>query len=370
MPKEARTGGAPVVFLLFGKSAKGEDYFDEYLAAEHTARIKTNAGGSEIAVSEYDAADSQTDLGDCLDEVFTPALWGGTRLVMVRGVEAILSPAAEERARLEPILKRMTAAAQSGGIQGRLVLVARGLQIERGLPSSSFAAAKEFIRAVEEKGGLCPCIPPYESELKSALIRRAAQAGVKLLPAAAEAVIQTAGTEQLAVQEELDKLLSGCGKDRVISAQDVEALASTRSQATFFTLADRILDGDVARALADLRGLREMPATRFASYIITALAGSFRRYLDAAQAIESGKTFAAVMAELKVPERFQAGYAARLRRWKSESLLALLERALECDVEVKTGTQSEDVALESFVVDACRQRLRKKDLVGRWLYEI
>jgi DNA polymerase III delta subunit len=342
MPNHARAVNEPIVCILYGKRGGQEVYFDEYLSAEHIARIKSAAAGDgEIVVSEYDAADGNTDLADCLDEFFTPALWGKRRLVILLHAEALLAPAAGERPRLEGILARITKAVGSAAIDGRLVLVANALDVQKGSVKSSFAAARELIRAVEKAGGLCSCVPPYEGELRRSLVRRAAESGVKLLPAAADALMQAVGTHQLTLMEELGKLITGQGAGKIIGVEDVESLVSMRSRATGFTLAEKILDGDLPGALADLAGLREMPATRSPAYIIPAVCATFRRYRIAAEAVEKGMPLTSILAELKVPDRFQGAFAARLKRWRSETLAGLLERALECDVAVKSGTESE-----------------------------
>jgi|GEM_PF-3660370 len=367
MSKAAFTA-VPAVSLLYGKKAR-EDLFDDYLAGEHLARMKRALGGESLSVSEYDAA--QRDLADCLDELATPAMWGAARLVVLLSAEALLSPPAPERSRVEPILKRLTQFARAKPASGFLALVASALDLSRaGAPALSFPAAQALVDAIDAAGGLVSCVPPYETSLKQALIKRAAANAVRLLPAAADALLRIVGTDQMSLQEELDKLVAAAGEDKTIAPRDVEAVAASRPQATVFSLADKILDADVPGALTDLRSLRETPATRSAPFILSNLSMSLRRCLAASDLVARGKSPQAAAAAVGVPAFFQRDFAARLRKWSCESILALLERCLACDVQVKTGAVSDEIALECFVADACARRLSSPELVGRWLYEI
>jgi DNA polymerase-3 subunit delta len=374
MPESSPAAGIPAVSILYGRKAR-EDLFDDFLAREHIASITARLAGDRPAeeavtttTAEYGAP--ECDLAEVLDEVCTPALWGGRRLVILRGAEKLLSPAAEGRAAVEPFIRRIASLVSAPDPPGRLVLVARALEIDKKLPKTPFKPAQALIGAVRRVGGLVSCIPPYENALKRTLARRAAQAGVTLDAAALDTLVGIVGPDQMALQEELDKLLVASAGERRITVGEVESLAAERPQATVFTLADSVLDRDAARSLAQLDALRRTPATRPASPMLSSLAGSFRRTLAAARLVRQGKSAREAAAALGVPPFFQDGFAARLVKWTPEALEALLSRTLQCDVEIKTGSLREQAALETFVCDACRGRLETGQLVGRWIYEV
>ena len=368
MSKSPPAGRVPAVSLLFGKKGS-QDQFDDFLAGRHIARIKASLGGDDkLSVSEYDAAEAL--VADWLDEIQTPALWGGVRLVVVRSAQALLMPPADQRARFEPALAVLASIAASKSPVAHLIMIAAALDVKGAAPRSGFPAAETLIRAVNKSGGLCPCIPPYESGAKSALIEHASELGVRLAPAAAQLLIHMVGAEQMALHEELDKLIAASGDAKRIDTALVEAVAAERSQATVFSLSDNILALDVAASLSDLRALREVSRTRSSGYILSSLDRSFRRCLAAAEMVRSGQSPQAAAASLGVPAFFQADFLSRLRAWKPDALLALLDRMLLCDVHIKTGALPEDVALETFVADACARRLQSLEPVGRWLYEI
>jgi len=368
MSKAQAAGFPPAVSILFGRRAK-EELFDEYLAVQHLDRIKAAVMAGEPATSVTDCEAADADLADLLDEVSTPALWGKTRLVILRDAEEILSPAAADRERLAPFVARMASVASMKNPPGRLVLIARALEIREGAPHTGFEEANKLISTVDAAGGLFPCIPPYERALKAALSKAAAAEGVQLLSSAADALIAIVGTDQMAVQEELKKLITHASDTRRITPEDVEALAATRPEGNVFVLAERILDGDTQGALVILRDLMQTPATRSESFIIGSLAASFRRYLASALEIERGATAREAAARAGVPQFFQKDYIRRLEKWNTAKLIGLLDRALQCDVEVKTGSVADDTSLAAFVIDACAGRFEATELVGRWLYE-
>ena len=359
---------APAVCILYGRKAR-EDLFDDYLAREHLARLKALLGLQESgAVSEHEA--SESDAADILDEVSTPSLWGGARFVILRGAEALLDPPAAQRTHLEALVERMRAFAAEHSPPGHLALVASALKVERGRPTTPFKSAMALIKAVDEAGGLFSCVPPFKSALKRALTRKASAAGRRLPAASAQALIEIVGTDQLALMEELEKLIAAGDEGAPITPEQVESLAAARPQATVFSLADCILEGDTRSALDQLEQLRSTPATRALGYLEGGLASSFRRYRDAARLVESGRSPRQAAGAVGVPRFFQDGFVRRLSRWKGKDLSALLVRLLQCDVEVKTGSVQEETALVTFVSDACARRSRHGELVGRWIYEV
>lgn len=365
----ARTASkVPPVCILFGRKAR-EDLFDEYLAREHIDRIKSLLNLPESpAVCEYEAG--QADIADVLDEVSTPSMWGGARLVILRGAEAVLDPPASGREGLEALVERMRGFAASASPPGRLVLVARALKAERGRPKTAFKPAAALISEVEAGGGLFSCMPPFENALKRALVRKASASARKLSDAAAQALVEIVGRDQLALMAELEKLIVATAEGEIIRPQHVEELAARRPQASVFSLADSIMEGDAKAALRQLDELRSTPATRALGMLIGGLASSFRRYMDAARLAAAGETPVRAAASAGVPRFVQRDFVRRLAGWTPRELSALLERLLRCDVEVKTGSVAEETALVTFVSDACARRFQHGEIAGRWIYEV
>ncbi len=365
---KARSAAFPAVSILYGRRAK-EALFDEYLAGEHIERIKAALGG-EDALTVTDADALEADIPDVLDEASTPSMWGGRRLVILRNAQALLAPAVADRDRMAPLVERAAALAALSQPPGYLVLVARALDVKSGTPQSAWKPAQRLIEAVAVTGGLGACVPPYERDLLASLRRAAQERGASLMPDAARALIALVGTEQMALMEELEKLVIAASDSKRITAEDVETLAAARPERSVFTLAERILDGDVAGALQTLQALRETAATRSSAYILGGARGTFQRYYAAALDVEKGQSPRQAASAAGVPRFFQEPFVRRLERRDAAATGAILARALQCDVEIKTGSVSEEAALETFVVEACSGRPKVRDLVGRWLHEI
>lgn len=358
----------PAVCILFGRKGR-QVLFDDYLRREHLASIRAalDEGGQSQPVT-YDA--TEADVADVLDEVQTPSLWGGSRLVVLERAEALLAPPVNLRAGVEGLLRRILVIAEAAASSGHLVLVARALDVKANQPKTSFKPAQAIINAVRARKGLFSCVPPFESAVKRNLVAAAAQQGKRLLPQAANLLVRIAGTEQLGLREELEKLISHAGDRDTITPEDVEALASARDSSNVFNLADSILDMHTPRALEILAELRRASATRSSAFIIPALAASFRRYLGAARLVSEGASPRQAAAAGNVPPFAIDAFTARLAKWPAQRLENLLERALGCDVEVKTGSQRDQIALEAFVSDACAGARGVHTIVGRWIYEV
>jgi len=369
MPASGKSSGLPAVVILYGRKARSGALFDDYLAHTHLRKLKAALDGEETAVSDYEA--DEADLAEVADELQTPVMWGGARLVIVRGAEGILAPPASRRKALAPVVRRLGEIARSGAAAGHLVLVAEGLDV-RGRPrkpSTSFKDAQALIDAVDESGGLRSCVPPFEKGLKKALADRAREAGVTLQGPAADALLDLIGRDQMALQEELEKLLAAA-EGGAITSEDVYSLGARRAEHSVFELADRVLDGDAPAALQELDDMLGSAASGSSIGILYGLTGSFRRYLSAALLVEGGTEPASAAWKVGVPRFVQKEFLARLARWDSSSLGALLSRALKCDVDIKSGQMSDSLALETFVADACNGRLESDELVGRWIYEV
>ena len=361
------------VSILYGRRQQ-EYNFDEYLAAGHIDTIKRLLGGdAEVFISEFDLArDSDINLGEALDLVSTPVLWGKTPLVIIREAQIAFAAREEARTRFTPFFERATELAKSRNAAGHLVLVAKGFEIRKGSdrPSISWDKASALFDAVEKAGWALKCLPPYESGLRTILMQHAREKGVRLLPDAADALLAAVGDNQMALIEELGKIIGAVGETRNITAADVERLAAAWPDRDAFTFAERIVEGNTAAALEILRDLRQSPATRPLPVILGALKFKLLQYLTAAAAVEKGATPEQAAEAAKVFFSFRREFAARLRKHTTQSINAILQRALQCDVEVKTGSSDEGLALETFVVEASSGRCETRELVGRWLYEV
>lgn len=373
----AKASTVPAVCILFGRKAR-EDLFDEYLARQHIERIAgaiesasgATADGESTATttSEYDIAD-KIDIADVLDEVSTPSMWGGGRLVILKGAEALLEAPAAVRPSLEGVVARITDLAAVKQPVGYLVLVARGLKGRGADVQLDFKPAASLAAAVKKRGGLLSCIPPFESAVKRALTAEARQAGRRLSAEAADALVRLVGSDQAALHEELAKLVTATEGTREISAENVEKVSAHRVQGDVFRFADLVLDGDAAGALAQLEDL-ESVSSRGCAWLIVPVARSFERMLAAARLVEEGQNPQEAAAAVGVPRFVQDAFSARLARWDAARLSALLERLLAADVAIKTGALRDKTALEIFVSDACARRLDATEVVGRWIYEV
>jgi len=355
------------VSILYGRKAR-HDLFDDFLARRHIEDIAARAAaGGDVEITEYDAR--EFDPAALLDELRTPAMFSSVRMLLLNEAQRVLSPPAGERATFEPFIKALLAYCQAPG-PGRLILIARALEVNRGAPRTAFGPAARLLSAAAKASALFSCVPPYKSRLPAVLSRRAAAQGVKLNTEAAGTLVSAVGTDQNALQQEMEKLIASAGPTGKIRTADIAALVADRAGGDVFELADAVLERDFPKALKLLNALRLMPATRSGALIIAGLAGSFRRALAAAKLIDGGTAPAVAAEKIGVPQFVRQAFVRRLAGWDPSLLSTLLSRALQCDAEIKTGSLQENVALETFLSDACARGHTKSPLVGRWIYEV
>jgi DNA polymerase-3 subunit delta len=78
---------------------------------------------------------------------------------------------------------------------------------------------------------------------------RVAEMGLRLTPKAAAALMETVGSDLLAIENELDKLAAYCGPHATISERDVGEVVSAGRSRSVFDLSNAVCSGDAPEAL-------------------------------------------------------------------------------------------------------------------------
>lgn len=250
--------------------------------------------------------DPSERVGAVLDDLGSPGLFGGVRLVVIRRAEALRGPAEE----------RVAAALGDRTAGGHLVLVAGAMDRRRKL----FQAVPKS--AVHELGA------PVDRHAVSAWVGLLArERGVRVTSDAAAELIERCGADLGRLAGELEKL--ALGGDAAGLEEVRRSVAATRSHGVE-ELAAAIADGDRRTVLRRLRALLaegEAPLR-----IVAFLAANLRRSLHVAELAESGLGEAAIAGRLKIPAwlvRKQRGRGQALWIERALGSLAALDRALK-----------------------------------------
>lgn len=190
-----------------------------------------------------------------------------------------------------------------------------------------------------------------QGELAAWIRARAKSKGARIDPAAVDALIGLIGNDLRLLDSELEKLAAYCGESPITLA-DVRQLVPLAREAVVWDLIDAIAQKRLGAAMDTLRRLLNEgePALR----IFGLMASEYRLLIQARTLLDQGYTEERIAMRLGVhPWRLRQRMEAA-RRTTTESLKAIYRLFLQTDVEIKTGVQEAEAALEFLVARLCR----------------
>lgn len=194
--------------------------------------------------------------------------------------------------------------------------------------------------------------PKLRGSAKEQWVRqRAKSLEATFAPGALQLLLQVAGDNLWSLSNELEKLAL-YAQGGHIKKEDVTALVPEAREATVFQLVDMVAEGEVRQAQRSLFFLSQDGAAP--PYLLFMLARQFRLLLLAKALQAQGVKGAPLQAQLGIP----SGYVfqkvmTQERRYDVGTLKRIMQRLLEADVALKTGTQKGEIVLELLVVDLC-----------------
>jgi DNA polymerase III subunit delta len=174
---------------------------------------------------------------------------------------------------------------------------------------------------------------------------RAAELGVSLDAAAAQALIGHVGERQQRLLRELEKLALGAEPGASFDATEVDELTAASAQRRAWSLADAIVAGEARAAVRIYLNLRAQ-GERLPGLLYW-MASRVRAAHDVAQAIDDGEPVAQIKRRLRMPSRAADQLIADARRTGAERLRTALEQIADLELASRgggPGGQSEDAA--------------------------
>ncbi|MCE7926908.1 MAG: hypothetical protein DYG91_00185 [Chloroflexi bacterium CFX7] len=155
-------------------------------------------------------------------------------------------------------------------------------------------------------------------------------------------------SDTLAIANELDKLaLYTMGRE--VTIEDVARICSGEREANRFQFVDRVMDGEVAKALDALALLRRDGESSQA--LLGLLADSYRTAATVLDLLEEGATPEAIGTAINRPwPRLRDSLIARARRIGPSGVKAAYAAIVESDRQHKRGEVDEDLAFELLVI--------------------
>ena len=183
---------------------------------------------------------------------------------------------------------------------------------------------------------------------------RAGQQDGAISPGAARLLANFVGGNLRQLDSEIRKLCVYAGP-RPVDEDDVRGLVEDTRQAGIFTLVDAIMEGRRNEAIRTLRQLIEQGAA--GPYIITMLARQVRMVLQAKSLAKEGASGSDMARALGTTSDFVLRKTLEQARSFTEvEIIALYRQFLDADLSIKTGAMTEELALETLVVEAAGAR--------------
>ncbi len=264
------------------------------------------------------------------DHLRTADLFASRRLVIILRAELFIRQSAEP---LEYYLEHPTA----GSV---LALVCAKLD-----------ARTKLARRIAAVGQEVACDKLYPDKLAAWVRDRFKAAGKPCESAVAEALVDELGDDLFALSAEVEKLCTYVGQRGRVNVEDVHALVGHDRTWEVFALTDAVGRRDTARALnilADLFAAGEAP-----ELLVGQLGWQLRRLWTAVRLLQQGTSPQELGRQLRVHPRFLDGFIQQVRHFTERELAHIFRQLVQTDLALKTGQLDRNLAMETFVVQAC-----------------
>jgi DNA polymerase III subunit delta len=313
------TGDVAPVTLIVGEE---ELLVERAVAAVRAAVAATSAeSGLEAGPDVHDVAAADLAHGE-LSMLTSPSLFGGQCVVIVRSAQDASSAVATELAQLAAAMppEVCLVITHAGGAKGKSLLTSLGAAGARRVNCASVKRLGErldFLRAEFTRVG-----------------RKADERGLR-------ALVDAVGTDLRDLAAACDQLASDT--EGVITAEVVARYWRGRAEATGFSVADRVLEGNLGEALAQLRWAL---AIGTAPVLITSALARGIRTLGVVGSASRGKSADALARELGMPAWMIDKARQQLRGWNSAGLARAHGAVALADAQVKGEAVNAGYALE------------------------
>jgi DNA polymerase-3 subunit delta len=183
-----------------------------------------------------------------------------------------------------------------------------------------------------------------EQELKSWVHDKVRAAGKKIDEEALRTLLELAGTNLMLLNSEVDKMLLYIGQDDIITKETVELLVSKSLEQNVFTLVELVLQRRISESvsmLQDLLNQNEEPIK-----ILSIMAGQLRLLYQVKELANQGYGQQRIATLLKVhPFRIKLALE-KVKEFKTDELLYLMNQLADADYKMKTGGMDKALLLE------------------------
>jgi DNA polymerase III delta subunit len=318
----------------------GKDEYLRRLVADDLVREALGEGDRTLNLIRRSLAEGLTE---ALDDLRTPSLLGGARVVHLREVEGLDS---KTRPLLEAYLKSPAPGAY---------LILEG---------ESLHPTTRLFKAIQKGGVVVVCRPLYEtpppwgrskeSEVSRWIRLRAKDLGRSIGPVAVDTALEAWGADLAAIDRALEAASLLAGEDGEIREEQIRSLAPGSRTDPIYKVVDAALEKKQAEAARLLRALLLHGGSRtdIAAVPHILIRGLHRRLtaLWSAHRLRSeGKKDGEILQGLGIATFLADRFWAQVRLHPPDTIPATLGVILETERSIKTGEADPQVAAESLI---------------------
>ncbi|MCF6369019.1 DNA polymerase III subunit delta [Rhizobium halophilum] len=324
----ARASETYRIFVIYGP--------DRGLVSERAAILARKSGVAQddpFSMLKLDVGDLQ-DGGRLLDEVNSLGLFGGEKLVWLRG-------AGNEK----PLLDAMAVLAAGPPPPNRLIVEAGDLKKGSGLRKIA-----EPAKAI----GVIPCYSDDARALNALIDAELAQDGLTITPAARRQLMDLIGGDRVASRNEIRKLSLYCRGSGIVEEEDVAAIIGDASSVSTDDAVDAVLTGDLP---ALRHALQKVVASKSPIFLVLQACLKQLQMIDSmrAEMHEKNLQTGQVMMTLGRHIHFRRKPVVEnaLRTWSPEALLRETERLQSAILQTRRRQNLENsIAFQSLMAVA------------------
>lgn len=313
-------------------------YGDDRVSMDDAVKSMTSQAGDSASVMNvlrFDA--SSADLAEVATAARSLPFFGGTRVIVVRGLGDRLKGAAKSDR------TAFLAAVEDLPPSTEMLVVEPDLHEK---PESH-----PLHDLARRNGEVMPFRVAAVGNVEEWLARHAEALGVTITPPAAAELHRRVGASAVVLQSELEKLAAYALDSDAIRPEDVRELVTPSSESHVFDLVEAIGKRDPTVAAGRLEDLL-LRQSESALGLLAMVARQFRQLIVAKDAMDRRAGQADLARELGVPSWVASRMVAQSRLFTMTELEQALEAVLEADFTLKGGADlSEASVLTRLVVD-------------------
>lgn len=216
------------------------------------------------------------------------------------------------------------------------------------LVESEIDKRSKLYKAIQSHGCVVEFTQQDENTLKRWIAGILAKEGKKITESTVQLFLTKTGTDMENIHGELEKLICYCMDREVVTAEDVEAICTTRISSHIFDMVDAIAGRKQARALElyyELLALKEPPMR-----ILFLIARQCNILLQVKSMKSKGFGNKDMASVIGVPPFAVGKYAAQAGKFKAAVLRNAVTKCVEAEEAVKTGRMNDVMSVEILIM--------------------